>query len=62
MSSRPLVAIVAAALLAGCAHSGSAPAARTREVAELDAAHQPLRALFDADAAHPRLLVLASPT
>lgn len=31
-------------------------------VAALDARHEPLRADFERDTAHPRLLVLASPT
>src|SRR4051812_21443310 len=38
------------------------PAAGAAKLSSLDARHGPLRADFDRDAAHPRILVLASPT
>ncbi len=47
----------------GCKRAPVAGAeAGVEPVTPLDARHDPLRARFDADAASPRLLLLASPT
>jgi len=54
--------VLAFALLGACAAPRPVPSQTPPPVAALDAARQPLRARFDADAARARLLVLASPT
>jgi hypothetical protein len=50
---------VEAGVEAGAVEAGAVAAGA---VAALDARHEPLRADFERDTAHPRLLVLASPT
>lgn len=59
-----LASLAAAPPWIGCrgAEDDRSHAAPAAEIQILDAQHAPLRADFDRDAAHPRIMVLASPT
>jgi len=63
-AARLLALAIALALAptAACERDERAPAAAVAPLPALDARHEPLRGRFDADAAGPRILVLASPT